>query len=62
VYQQKIKGDSAMQHSKKRRVIVAIITHLAVFALGVLACYLWGFYILFMALQRACENGMFICG
>lgn len=51
-----------MQHSKKRRVIVAIITHLLAFALGVLACYLWGFYILFMALQRACENGMFICG
>lgn len=51
-----------MQKSKKRRIIVAIATHLLAFALGVLACYLWGFYLLFMALQRLCENGVLICG
>lgn len=49
------------ERKPRRHPAVQAIIYLLVFFAGVLACYLWGFYVLFLALQRACENGMFIC-
>lgn len=34
---------------------------IAAFTAGWLACYAWGFWLLYQALMRACEHGMFIC-
>ena len=46
----------------RQHLAIRAIKYLLVFAAGVLACYLWGFWLLYQALMRACENGMFICG
>lgn len=46
----------------RRHPAVQAIIYLLIFAAGVLACYLWGFWLLFQALVKACENGMLICG
>lgn len=49
------------KQTNRRKWAKRIALVLAAFTAGWLACYAWGFWLLYQALMRACENGMFIC-